>query len=57
MNTPRFDLPSETPAPASHCLHNRLVDRVLTDKGEETGALRCLECGAIIPYPIPPSAP
>jgi hypothetical protein len=56
MNTPRLDLPPRTPAPTSHCLHSRLVDCVLTDKGEETGTLRCLECGAIIPYPIPASA-
>ena len=56
MNTPRLDLPPRTPAPTSHCLHSRLVDCVLTDKGEETGTLRCLECGAIIPDPIPASA-
>ena len=56
MNTPRLDLPPRTPAPASHCLHGRLVDRVLTDSGEETGTVRCLECGAIIPAPIPASA-
>jgi hypothetical protein len=37
MNTPRLDLPPETPAPTSRCLHSRLVDRVLTDTGEETG--------------------
>lgn len=56
MNSPRLDLPPETPALASRCLHSRLVDRVLTDTGEETGTVRCLECGAIIPDPIPASA-
>jgi uncharacterized Zn finger protein len=56
MNSPRLDLPPETPAPASRCLHSRLVDRVLTDTGEETGTVRCLECGTIIPDPIPASA-
>ncbi|MCE7966549.1 MAG: hypothetical protein DYH04_14390 [Nitrospira sp. NTP2] len=33
---------------ASSCRHQRLVDRVLTDSGTETGQVRCLECGAII---------
>lgn len=56
MNSPRLDLPREIPAPASRCLHRRLVDRVLTDTGEETGTVRCLECGAIIPDPMPASA-
>lgn len=53
MNTPRFDLPPTAPAPTATCRHRRLVDRVLTEKGEETGTVRCLECGAIIPDPLP----
>lgn len=55
MNTPRFDLPptAPSPTPTATCRHRRLVDRVLTEKGEETGTVRCLECGAIIPDPLP----
>lgn len=55
MNTPRLDLPLKTAAPSSRCRHSRLVDRVLTATGEETGTVRCLECGAIIPDPVPAS--
>jgi hypothetical protein len=56
MNTPRLDLPPKTVAPSSRCRHSRLIDRVLTAAGEETGTVRCLECGAIIPDPVPASA-
>ncbi|GMV48469.1 MAG: hypothetical protein AMXMBFR67_00120 [Nitrospira sp.] len=37
-----------TSTSSSSCRHQRLVDRVLTDSGTETGQVRCLECGAII---------
>ncbi|KXJ99745.1 MAG: hypothetical protein UZ03_NOB001003143 [Nitrospira sp. OLB3] len=40
--------PTSTSSSSSSCRHQRLVDRVLTDSGTETGQVRCLECGAII---------
>lgn len=49
MHTPQLD-PSVTNAAVSlPCLHMRLVDRVLTETGQETDQVRCVECGAILP--------
>lgn len=56
MDTPRLDLPPTTAVPIPTCRHKRLVDRVLTENGEETGEVCCLECGAIIPDQTPAPA-
>lgn len=48
MHTPQLD-PSITGATPSHpCRHKRLVDRILTETGQETDKVRCLECGTIL---------
>lgn len=33
------------------CAHGRLIDDVLTDEGQRTGRVRCLECLAVIDDP------
>lgn len=33
------------------CTHSRIVDYVLTTKGNKTGQLICLECAAVFPDP------
>ena len=33
------------------CVHGRLIDDVLTNRGKRTGQVRCLECGAIFDDP------
>jgi len=33
------------------CTHSRVVDYVLTPKGNRTGQLICLECTAVFPDP------
>ena len=33
------------------CIHRRVIDDVLTEEGDKTGTVRCLECLAIIPDP------
>ncbi len=33
------------------CAHGRVIDDLLTDEGEKTGMVRCLECLEIIPDP------
>lgn len=33
------------------CVHQRLIETVLTRSGERTGKVRCLECGALIDDP------
>lgn len=53
MQIPPLDLPHRTPACSATCCHKRLVDPVLAENGKETGTVRCLECGAIIPDPLP----
>ncbi|MBV6471356.1 MAG: hypothetical protein NBKEAIPA_03288 [Nitrospirae bacterium] len=48
MHRPQLNPTPHKPTSTSSCRHQRLVDRVLTDSGTETGQVRCLECGAII---------
>ncbi|MCE3225082.1 MAG: hypothetical protein K0S58_3262 [Nitrospira sp.] len=48
MHTPQLDQTADPTASSPVCRHKRLVDRVLSDNGMETGKVRCLECGAII---------
>ncbi|TKB92337.1 MAG: hypothetical protein E8D40_07745 [Nitrospira sp.] len=38
-------------APATTCVHGRLIDDVLTKMGKRTGQVRCLECGTIFTDP------
>ncbi len=57
MQTPPLDQSHATLPPLAACCHKRLVDPVMAENGEETGTVRCLECGAIIPDPLPASAP
>ena len=33
------------------CAHQRLIDDILTRKGNPTGKVRCLECGTIFDDP------
>jgi hypothetical protein len=33
------------------CIHQRLIDDVLTNRGKRTGKVRCLECGTIFDDP------
>jgi len=56
MQTPSIDLPHVMRPSLVTCCHGRLVDPVLTEQGEDTGTVRCLECGRVIPDPIPRSA-
>ncbi|MBS0177562.1 MAG: hypothetical protein JSR20_02225 [Nitrospira sp.] len=56
MQTPSIDLPHVMRPSLVTCCHRRLVDPVLTEQGEDTGTVRCLECGRVIPDPIPRSA-
>ena len=52
MQTPPLDPPRSTLLPPAACCHQRLVDPVLAENGNETGMIRCLECNAIIPDPL-----
>ena len=52
MQTPPLDPPRSTLLPPAACCHQRLVDPVLAENGNETGMIRCLECKAIIPDPL-----
>ncbi len=52
MQTPPLDPPRSALLPPAACCHQRLVDPVLAENGKETGMVRCLECGAIIPDPL-----
>jgi hypothetical protein len=33
------------------CVHQRLIDDILTRSGKQTGKVRCLECGTIFDDP------
>ena len=37
--------------PTSACVHQRLIDDVLTKHGKRTGRVRCIECGLEFPDP------
>ncbi len=52
MQTPPLDPSRSALLPPAACCHQRLVDPVLAENGKETGMVRCLECGAIIPDPL-----
>ncbi len=52
MNNPLSERsPSFTSFLTKPCLHSRAIDDVLTKDGRKTGAIRCVECGAVIPDP------
>lgn len=55
MQTPQLDPTPTPPSPSPTCRHKRLVDRILTDNGKETGKVRCLECGEVIADHTPSS--
>lgn len=55
MQTPQLDPTPTPPSPSHGCRHKRLVDRILTDNGKESGKVRCLECGEVIADQTPPS--
>lgn len=40
--------PDHGPAVGHTCMHNRMIDDVLTARGKRTGKIRCLECQAVI---------
>ncbi|MBI4002237.1 MAG: hypothetical protein HY348_10680 [Nitrospira defluvii] len=56
MHTPQLDPSVASASPSPPCRHKRLVDRVLTENGQETGKVRCLECGEIIADHTPSTA-
>jgi hypothetical protein len=37
--------------PTSACVHQRLIDDVLTKRGKRTGRVRCVECSVEFPDP------
>jgi hypothetical protein len=50
MESQTLELSGDT-APVTTCVHGRLIDEVLTKRGNRTGQVRCLECGAIFDDP------
>ena len=42
---------SSRSTPNAFCVHQRLIDDVLTRGGKRTGKVRCLECGTIFDDP------
>ena len=36
---------------SAFCIHQRLIDDILTEGGKRTGKVRCLECGTIFDDP------
>ncbi len=44
-------LRSSTTTLNTRCIHQRLIDDVLTRSGKRTGQVRCLECGTIFDDP------
>ena len=50
METQTLELSGDT-APVTTCVHGRLIDDILTNKGKRTGQVRCLECGEIFNDP------
>jgi hypothetical protein len=50
METQTPELSGDT-APVTTCVHGRVIDDVLTNKGNRTDQVRCLECGAIFDDP------
>jgi hypothetical protein len=43
--------PCGNSTPVTTCAHGRLIDDVLTKRGQRTGRVRCLECGVIFDDP------
>jgi len=39
------------------CLHNRLLESVLDQDGRKTDMMKCCECGALVPRPLPNPPP
>ncbi len=48
MHTPQLDPSVSSTSLHPPCRHMRLVDRILTENGQETDKVRCVECGDII---------
>jgi hypothetical protein len=45
------DLNSSKATSNAYCVHQRIIDDVLTRGGKRTGKVRCLECGIIFDDP------
>lgn len=40
------------PSKPKGCVHQRMVESHLNENGQATGNVVCLECGAVLPYPM-----